>query len=343
MYVLNRIVIVVSLLLLIACTKNESDFGPRSTGTDQLNLPTNRNIVIGNEGNFQWGNGSLSVYDPNSKSISNNVYKTLNNLPLGDVVQSINKFGNELYIVVNNSSKIEILDDKTFVKKRTISLHGKSPRYIEFINSSRAFVTELYANSILEINPLNGIVNKEIKVDGWTEKMTSNNTYVFIESKTAKQVLIYNKKENTWLPPCLLNEEPVGIFLTKNNEPFALDKHTLYSLDFDGDSFKPSIKLELKSDQEFGQNAFDPINNNVYYLYKGVHRLNLESLEINNILKATNQVFYGISIDPYLQEVYVTDAKDYVQNGTLYRISSEGKVLDKEETGLIPQHIFFNE
>ena len=39
--------------------------------------------------------------------------------------------------------------------------------------------------------------------------------------------------------------------------------------------------------------------------------------------------FYNLSIDPYNKDLYVTDAKDYVQNGSLLIIDSIGNLKTK--------------
>ena len=52
-------------------------------------------ILIANQGNFGWGEGTLSTYNPNTKTVQNDVFKTINNQSLGNVFQSIAKI-NEL-------------------------------------------------------------------------------------------------------------------------------------------------------------------------------------------------------------------------------------------------------
>jgi hypothetical protein len=58
-----------------------------------------------NEGNFRWGNGSLSFYSYDSSRIYNSVFESVNNRPLGDVPFSLAESENSLFIVVNNSAK----------------------------------------------------------------------------------------------------------------------------------------------------------------------------------------------------------------------------------------------
>ena len=56
-----------------------------------------------------------------------------------------------------------------------------------------------------------------------------------------------------------------------------------------------------------------------------------------------NDPLYGgnLSIDPYNKDLYVTDAKDYVQNGSLLIIDSIGNLKNKVITGIIPKTIVF--
>ena len=77
-----------------------------------------RAIVVG-EGQFGYGTGSLTSLS-NLGSVTQDIFRRINNRPLGDVPQSLVKIGNYYYIPVNNSKKVEVVDSKTFKSIETM-------------------------------------------------------------------------------------------------------------------------------------------------------------------------------------------------------------------------------
>ncbi|MGB0851494.1 MAG: DUF5074 domain-containing protein, partial [Bacteroidia bacterium] len=84
-------------------------------------------ILIANEGNFGWGEGTLSLYNSSEKSIQNEVYKNKNDEPIGNVFQSIAFVNGMYFFVANNSGKI-VLTDSSFMKVGEVT-GLTSPRY----------------------------------------------------------------------------------------------------------------------------------------------------------------------------------------------------------------------
>ena len=79
-------------------------------------------VFIIHEGNFQGGNASLSFLNYFTGIMSNGVFSSANNdVPLGDVGQSMEVHNGKGFIVVNNSGKIEVVDLNGLSSAGTIS------------------------------------------------------------------------------------------------------------------------------------------------------------------------------------------------------------------------------
>ena len=76
-----------------------------------------KGFFISNEGNFGTPNASITFMAKDMLQPSHNVYSSINNHALGDVLQSLTFNDDYAYLVVNNSNKIEVVDRYTFIIK----------------------------------------------------------------------------------------------------------------------------------------------------------------------------------------------------------------------------------
>ena len=81
--------------------------------------------------------------------VSPDVFRVVNNRPLGDVAQSITMINGKYFIALNNSKKIEIVNSKTFESEGTI-LYTQAglPRQIVAISDTTAIVSDLLSNNV---------------------------------------------------------------------------------------------------------------------------------------------------------------------------------------------------
>ena len=98
-------------------------------------------VFVVNEGNFQGSNASIDFYSESTELLQPSIIQSVNGLDLlGDVAQSVHIAGNQLFVVVNNSNKIEVVDAGEGNATYTIN-DLASPRYMTS-NSGKGYVTE---------------------------------------------------------------------------------------------------------------------------------------------------------------------------------------------------------
>ena len=150
---------------------------------EKINIPAS-GLVICNEGNFQYGNATLSFYNPASGEVENELFYRANGFRLGDVAQSVTLFDDRLWVVVNNSHVIFALNSTSFTETGRIT-GLTSPRYIHFVDSRKAYVSQLWDNRLAIVDPKRYEVTGYIAVPsmntstGSTEQMVHLGSYVY--------------------------------------------------------------------------------------------------------------------------------------------------------------------
>jgi len=323
-------------------------------------------MFVINEGNFMYGNASITFYDPETRQVIDDVFFQTNALPLGDVAHSMTIRDSLAYVVINNSGRIYVFNKSTFELKGKIT-GLTSPRYIHFLSDTKAYVSDLYARSIAIVNPQTLEVTGSIPV--------SNNNSQFYQHST-EQLLQYDHYvySNCWsydnqvlVIDSELDRVVDSIEVRKQPNSMVMDMHhNLWVLCDGGADGSPygneaagllkigagSTKAELVQEFSLGEMPRDlKINgtgDTLYYINGDVYRyailgssgpeLILESPYEGNLLSG----FYGLDVDPYSSEIYVADAIDFVQRGMVYRFSADGIAVDTFRTGIAPGGFCFN-
>ena len=314
---------------------------------NNVSINGNGLILIGNEGNFQYGNASLSGYNKNSKEILNNLYQNINQEPIGDVLHSISHIDHQLFLVVNNSGKIIVIDDESFLKNYEIN-NLISPRKIIKVDNSKFYISDIYANKIFIHNQFDHSL-REISLSGWCEDMHMQNGKVFVGNITNNMVYVIKSSDDAIIDSINVGSSPVSIqedsrgnlwVLTQGNQ--ILNKRPSISIiETQNHSIIKSFHLEDNQSYPSYLNI-DIETNNVFLINNHIYKFqSLDDTLPELIWPNNNNNFYNLKINPYNKDLYITDAKDYVQNGSLIIIDSIGSFKEEIGTGIIPKSIIF--
>src|SRR5690606_38036432 len=180
-------------------------------------------VFIACEGNFMYGNGALSFYNTVSKEINNQVYYARNNVPLGDVVQSLSRFNDNLFIVVNNSGKIIIADART-VEHKGIITGLTSPRYIHFVSDNKAYISDLHSTVLNIVDPETLDITGTIDLDGHTsERMVQIGKFLYISHWSyGKSILVVDIAADEMVAEIEVPLQPKDLVVDTNNKLWVL-------------------------------------------------------------------------------------------------------------------------
>lgn len=337
-----------AVILLLSCSKDK--LGPQCIDCNEQETETQAtDIIIINEGTFNWNNGSISLYNPSSQTVSQNIFSQANNnIPLGDVVQSISQIGNKAYIVVNNSNKVEVVDIQNFNSTSTITGFN-SPRYFLAVSTSKAYVTDLYSNSIQILDLNSNSISGSIPVPGWTEELLLHNDSVYVCDMTNDNLLIIDPTNNTLIDSIKVGESPNSLVIDQNNKIWIMCSGGINSSLPELIQFNPQNRT-IENTFTFNNISESPGNlqinatgSQLYFLNSNVYDMNINSPTLPSapLITSNGNTFYGIGVNPTSDEVYVSDAIDYVQSGIIFRYSSSGALIDQFNSGIIPKSFLF--
>lgn len=351
-----------ALFILSGCMKDELLWDFESPEYD---FPIS-GIFVFNEGNFTYGNASLTYYDPETREVIEDVFFTTNGIPLGDVAHSMTIRDSLGYVVVNNSGRIYIFNTSTFeVKGKITGLI--SPRYIHFVSETKAYVSDLYARSIAVVNPISMEVIGSIPVNNnnsesyqhATEQMLQYDRFVYTNCWSFdKQVLVIDSELNMVVDSIEVLKQPNSMVLDRHHSLWVLcdggAEGSPYGFEAGGllkigaGSKEAEIILSFPPGESPRDLKVNGAGDTLFYINKDVYRFAINGRTEPELLiespyeGSMMSGYYGLDVDPLSSEIYVADAIDFVQRGMVYRFSPEGVAVDTFRTGIAPGGFCFN-
>ena len=320
---------------------------------EDFTLPEDVLFVI-NEGNFQYGNATLTYYDPLMQTAENEVFLRSNGMKLGDVAQSMTICDNVAWLVVNNSHVVFAINTTTLKEVGRI-VNLTSPRYIHFISEEKAYITQIWDNRIFIVNPKRYAITGYIQVpnmtmeSGSTEQIVQKGKYVYINCWSYQnRILKIDTETDQIVDELTIGIQPTSLVLDANGKlwtvtdggyegsPYGYEAPALYRIN------PEEMIVEQRFDFEFGQSPSEiQVNGDatkIYWINDDIWEMdvNATSLPTTPFLPSKGTIYYGLTVSPENGDVYVADAIDYVQQGKIYRYSATGEYIDEFYAGIIP-------
>ncbi len=352
----NYKALIVLLLCLAACVKDKPpaviNTVPGATG----------NVYIVCEGVYPNGNATLYAWNPVQDSVYGDIFRAVNNQPLGDVFESMQRIGDKLFLAINNSDKVVVLNASNWVLAATLSI--PQPRYILPISPTKAFVSSLYHNKVYIINPQTMQVTDSITMPGLSAEgmylyyntiytgswdLSSGNKIYGINTLTDKvsdsvkvagnapQELLLDKDQMLWV---LAGDEPQFTGTMTRLDPST--GNILQSYTFPAAAYVMKPVMNITKDSIY----FIEVNYNGGITNNGIYRMGINDDELPQVpflQAAPNQYFYALGIEPSSGNIFVGDPKGFSQNGAVYIYRPDGTLIKNFNVGKGPGHFYFDE
>lgn len=338
-----------------------------STVEGQITETGTAEIYILSEGLFNLNNSSLTRYSFRTHQLKTNYFSTINKRGLGDTANDIALYGNKLYIVVNVSSTLEVVDFTTGqsikqIPMRTENGSSRQPRHIAF-HKDKAYVcsfdgtvaridtTSLEIEAMVKAgrNPESLCVqNEKLYVSNsggldYSEGIGVDNTVSVIDLASFTEIKKITVGPN---PGCILPDSENFVYVATHGKNIVEGDYHLVKINSHTD------EVERVFDEKVMNFA---IQGNVGYLYNYNYQTEDASIKMFNLqtgetirehfITDGTQIHtpYGIHINPYSGNIYITEAYSYTVTGDVLCFNQNGQLQFRlNRIGLNPNTVVFS-
>jgi DNA-binding beta-propeller fold protein YncE len=325
--------------LLTSCKDDEPIIPPNPTSTSHK-------VVVLNEGGFQRGNASLGLYDFLENTYESEVFKASNQIPLGDVLNGGRYVNGDLWLVVNSSGVIRVLDSSTLELKHTITGFN-SPRYVHPISANKAYVTDLYADQVYVLDTRNMRVVRDIKFNGWSEHIELCGGDAWISNRDQPFLYQLDILNDEIIDSIRIGNNPNSMAKISDSKVAVLcegilgsnEKTRLYVIDLNQKVISDSLVFdELKPTNL----RVDASTGNLYVTDEGVHYIDPINYDYQEkVIELPKTVNYAFDIDGSTGRFYISDAKDYLKQSAVYIFDRNFRKVAEFDAGVITKQFIF--
>lgn len=327
-----------SLLLLLACSDDE---GPNPHGNLFVQ---GGGFFVSNEGTEGADDASLSYYALGRGNTEEKIFQNQTGLNLGQSFNSISLWGEQLYLVVSQSDKVEVVNVSNFqVIDRIFNL--PSPRYLLPVSKSKAYLSSQDAQQLYILNLETHTLQDSISSDYWTEEMVLSRDRLFVTQRFSDQILVVDRYTDQIIDSVAVAYDPVAITADQNGAVWVLSKGETGQSPGGLSRIAPlSLEIELSLDfptaliQDYPRLVSNQVGDKIYFLDGNCYEMSINSatLPTTPFINAQARIFYGLGWEPELDQLILSHIGNGKQKGLVYRFDENGILVDSARVGIRP-------
>lgn len=332
-----------------------------------ITLPENQKtgkMLVLSEGLFNMNNSRLSYYNFETKELKTNYFKEKNKRGLGDTANDMIRYGSKIYIVVNVSSQVEVIDANTGYSVKQIPVFdeddkARQPRYLTG-KYGKVYVT-CFDGNLLRIDTvkleIDGMVkcgrnpeglciaNEKIYVanSGGLDNPNYDNTVSVVDLNTFKEIKKIQVADN---PYKIFADSEGDVYVSSRGNYSTSQPYRFQRID----SYVDEVIQEFE-----GLNVLNfTIYNDIAYMYSFDFNSDNNWIKTFDCLteKVIDEKFitdntkiekpYSIQVNPFDGNIYITNTSDFTMNGDVLCFNKDGELqFSIDNIGLNPNKIIF--
>ena len=364
---IHKMLFCIFLPLFVACDDMEDKPDPAPAVEGNTAETGTAELYILSEGLFNLNNSSLAQYTFKSSKLTKNYFKDINKRGLGDTANDIAIYGSKLYVVVNVSSTIEVIDFHTGNSIKQIPMltdngSSRQPRHIAF-HKNKAYVCS-YDGTVARIDTTSLQVESITKAGRNPESICVKNDKLYVSNSGGLDYSSGQGVDNTVSVIDIASFNEIkkievgpnpGSILPGPDETVYVATHG--SNIAEGDFH--FVKINSRTDEVehiYNEKVMNfAISGNVAYLYNYNYNTETSFIKVFNLKtgETIRENFitdgtkistpYGINVNPYSGNVYITEAYSYTITGDVLCFNQNGQLQFRlNRVGLNPNTVVFS-
>jgi YVTN family beta-propeller protein len=317
-------------------------------------VPGSPGVYVLSEGQFGKGDGTVSAYGINSKTLLTDAFGTINKgSALGDVVQDMGIAGSQGYICVNGSGKVEVVSVPDFRSVATIKKIPQ-PRYFAATSAQRGYVTAWrgpYTNylpgKVMVLNLSTNTAIDSITVGRCPEQLTAANGLLYVPNSYDNTVSVIDASTNKVTSTVTVAAGPQTVVADQAGNLWVLcsppygTTGTPTLVRFAPGSTSAQLSLPFASGDP-AKLRISPDKTQLYYAYNGAeYRMSTTATALPTT-PFIRRDFNGFAIDYRDNSIYGAVSTGYTTNGYfLHYPAGGGKAIDSVTVKVGPNGFVF--
>ncbi|NMA75217.1 MAG: YncE family protein [Bacteroidales bacterium] len=319
-----------------------------------------------NEGLFNLNNSTLFRYNFKSEQRDTQYFRRINKRGLGDTATDAAIYGSKIYIVVNVSSYVEVIDFLSGKSLKQIPFRqdngsSRQPRQITF-HKDKAYVCS-FDGTVARIDTTDLAIEAVTKAGRNPDGICIQNNQIFVSNSggldadnqgvdhTVSVIDLQSFNEIKKIevgpnPGKILPDSRGNVYVVTRGNQLEEGNYKLHKIDSDTHTVTrtydyPILNFVIHNNFAYAYSYNYSTDESTYPL---IDLISNQILADNFITQEEIQRPYAIAINPFSDNIYISDAANYQTEGDVYCFDQQGDLLYKiANVGLNPNTLLFSD